>query len=397
MRLLSSSLFFLGLVFSTESHSNPKFIAGCGSKMTCKDEIQKFSPLPLKLSLAPGPLPCIQLTNGTISKEIATRCEKFVVSADGSARQRAIALTNLGYYYQFGPNGLIVSAAVWDKAAAVDPSYVEPLVAKAAALVLNDDYLAALPVLDLAEKRDDRHWRIWAIRSEVFLKTGNLVDALKNANNSVNVAPENPAAHFALATILEETGDLKNAAVHFVESGKNYDPAAPAEFPGVAQKGNPWLSAASVEVQQKDYSSALIAINNGIEGNKGYYGDPNLRAKRAQILELMGRYSEAASEYDEASIIYSSPQIGMPDWSEKYKMKAAEMSAKAGIENDASRAFDDIFITGDLKKILKVQLFLRNNGFNDVIINGKNSADLKSAISACVARSHCFATMRQAL
>ena len=397
MGLFSSTLFFLGLVLSTESQSSSKYITGCSSKMSCIADIQRFSPVPPKISFAPGPLPCIQLTVGTITRKVAPDCEKFVESAAGSVRQRAIALTNLGYYYQFEPNGDIESIKTWDRAIAVDPSYVEPLIAKAATSAGNFEYPEAIRLLDVAQEKDALHWRIWALRSEIFLKNGNLTDALQTAKNSLLVSPDNPAAHFVLATAMLQTGDLKNSALHFMEAGKDYDAAAPAQFPGVMQYGNPWSSAAYVEIQRKEYASALIAISNGIDGVNGHQGDANLKAKRAEILELLGRYGDAASEYDEVAAMYSSAPNAADEWSEQYKVKAAAMFAKAGMGSKASRAFDDILITGDFKKILKVQLFLRNNGFDDVLMNGKDSTDLRSAISACVARSNCFATMRQSL
>jgi len=62
---------------------------------------------------------------------------------------------------------------------------------------------------------------------------------------------------------------------------------------------------------------------------------------------------------------------------------------KVGRAADASRDLDAIVTTGGKRALLRMQVYLRKNGFSDLVIDGQRSAAFDSALQICFINQAC--------
>ena len=70
-------------------------------------------------------------------------------------------------------------------------------------------------------------------------------------------------------------------------------------------------------------------------------------------------------------------------------VQRAILLIKAGRTADANLDLDTIFKAGGQRAVLRMQLFLRKNGFSEVALDGKRSAAFDSALKACFINQAC--------
>ncbi len=71
--------------------------------------------------------------------------------------------------------------------------------------------------------------------------------------------------------------------------------------------------------------------------------------------------------------------------------------AKAGAKSAAGDELRTLLARGSLKSTLKVQVFLRNQGYTDVTINGRYDEPTKRALDACLLDKACAPGVGQAI
>ena len=71
--------------------------------------------------------------------------------------------------------------------------------------------------------------------------------------------------------------------------------------------------------------------------------------------------------------------------------------AKAGAKSSAGEELRSVLARGSLKPTLKIQVFLRNQGYLDVTINGKYDASTKRALDECLQDKACAPIVGQAI
>jgi hypothetical protein len=82
-------------------------------------------------------------------------------------------------------------------------------------------------------------------------------------------------------------------------------------------------------------------------------------------------------------------------FAERYLSRAAMLRATAGKGDDARDTFRNILRSGKIQAILRIQVFLRNNGFDEVKIDGKPSAALDMALDQCLRNKDCVSGLGQ--
>ena len=75
----------------------------------------------------------------------------------------------------------------------------------------------------------------------------------------------------------------------------------------------------------------------------------------------------------------------------------AMLLARLGRVEDAKADLDDLVGRGGLKFILKLQLHLRRNGFDDVQIDGKDTTTFRTALDSCLRQPKCGQGATQSL
>src|SRR5688572_5670903 len=97
--------------------------------------------------------------------------------------------------------------------------------------------------------------------------------------------------------------------------------------------------------------------------------DGQMYEVRGRILDRLGRYSEAAEDYDKA--IQELPPIVQSD----LLLRRAIARQRAGKIELATSDFDMLLSSDSLKIILQLQVYLRSHGYRAVRINGKSDAE----------------------
>ena len=71
--------------------------------------------------------------------------------------------------------------------------------------------------------------------------------------------------------------------------------------------------------------------------------------------------------------------------------------ARAGAKSEAGEEIRSLLARGSLKPTLKVQVFLRNQGYSDVTINGRYDEPTKRALNECLQDKACAPIVGQAI
>jgi tetratricopeptide (TPR) repeat protein len=364
----------------------------CLETMSCIDPATWRSdpppPMSIAASAAPAPEVCVKDILGNLEFADVPVCEAFASGTAGTPRQRAIAWLNLGhmYYYTKDRSGGVRkhAFAAWDEAIAADPTFAAPHVAKGSALGWSDDKPRAIPFFQKSLEIEPDNWHALLGLAKVLADDGKTDDALALAARAVAIAPDHGIAHQIHATVLEQAGRIEEARVEYRKATIGYR-RMPRRLPGLMQEAPAWWALANFEDGQHRPQQAIDAISHELgrafEGNIDGY----TYAYRAKLYEVLGVPAKAAEDYEHAARLLDPAN----EQSELYKSRAAMLRAALGDGAAAGEVFRDIIRTGKLQAILRIQVFLRNQGFDEVVIDGKPGPALDKALDRCLTQKSC--------
>lgn len=366
--------------------------------MSCIGSGLLHSEMPRPISLKPAvraPSICVDNVMGSVFGDAVATCEAFVASGTGSPREIATALVNLGHTYrskrgQFSNPVLALEA--WDKAITADPTFAEPHVQKGDVAARGKNPVQALPHYEHALKLEPTHWRAMMGIARVRAKLGQIDEALALGRKALDVAPDVGVAHQIYAGFLKQAGRHEEEIAELRKATIGYDDKQ-RQLPGVIQESSPWNALAQAERRLGRYANAIDDISMMIEGLPDNQIWPGYLEQRASIYEEADRASEAAADYEKAADLYG-PNFERAD---ELRTRAAILRAASGNSDAAHKIFSDLIRSGKLQTILRIQVFLRNNGFDDVAIDGKSSPVLESALERCLADRNCKEVIGQAI
>ncbi len=379
--------------------ANPLFQSpSCPANMSCMPLAQNFSPLPVPMSAVPAdfdatpavPANCTENVMGNLTKAEALICEHFVEEKKGTRRDRATALVNLGYAYMWleigfengSPRGQRKAQKTWDRAIALDDQFVDAYLAKGNLMAISETPAAAMPILEKAASLAPADWRPHAGLANVLYSTQRERAALAEAEKAAALAPGNPSARYIKGSMLAFMGRSEEAIPELIEATKGYDPRI-RRLPGMMQDRNPWDHLAVAYHRTGQHKMAAATITKYIDSLPASMIDLELLADRALYLEAAGRFAEAAEDLKKAAA------IGYPDLSNQYQTRRAIVLVKAGRANEAREEFDALLRRGDLNSVLRIQVFLKNQGYESVMIDGKYNDGTKSAVAQCLKDERC--------
>jgi tetratricopeptide (TPR) repeat protein len=359
----------------------------CPARMSCVDTQKPMSMIPERISKIEVPPHCSNLHFGGSSKEMVDSCEQVIIKKIGSIRQRATTYINLGVNYMDtrGQEAEPKAFDAWASAMRTDPTYAQPYIQLAEAMLKKHNNAAAISLLDEAEKREPDLWRIAAAKAAAFLAAGHRDTALRYVKKTMQLSFELPAAYYAAASTLEKAGRIDEAVAAYEIAGRDFDVETPMQI-GLMQPMNPWAKIAFLRARNLQYAEALDACNKAVDGVNGHRGTIWQKHLRAEIFESLGRYKEAAADYDALAEMYGRQ---LQDQNEELQLLAAVMKVKAGEQATARSQFQNLLQQSTKRTVLKIQVFLRNNGFSNVKINGQVDDELAAAIDKCTMSPKC--------
>lgn len=141
------------------------------------------------------------------------------------------------------------------------------------------------------------------------------------------------------------------------------------------------------------------AVADLTEALKAEPGRFDLLTTRAMANEIVGDDAAALDDYN----ALLGPIGGRPNYAiggdqlARYRMQRALVSVRLKRFTDAAAEAVDALNAGGRPSLLKAQIFLRQNGFPEVPLDGRPSDDLKRAMQACMGLNSCFEKVSDSL
>lgn len=337
-----------------------------------------------------APSICARDVMGGFDDPDVTLCETFVASGKGTARERATALVNLAHSYLRDSAEILnphKSGEAFKKAAQVDPSFAEPHWAMGHWAGMREDNDTALKEYGLALALDAKHWRSAMGMAQVYMAQKKTERALDWGRKALDLSRDEGIAHQQYGDILLQAGRNAEAAAEYYKATATYVPGR-HRTPGIMQNGSPWDAAAVAEERLGHLQRAIDDMTRSIEVYRDNFDRSFAYLARGKFYENAGRNLLAAADYQTA-LDLRGPSL--PD-ADIIRSKVAALRAAGGDKEGARTAFADVLRTGKLQSVLRVQVFLRNHGFDDVAIDGKASKALEAAVERCLSDKACAET-----
>ena len=370
----------------------------CGERQSCipvKTNMSHIIPEAAKMTIAEVRLHVdfSLCTSGHLSVPIEDTidiCEAVLKSGTGTIRERATVMFVLGHAYMRTPDAFQNTTGpnesktikIWNEASRIDPTYIEPLLSSALMFSIYGELAQAQDAFDRAEKIDSRDWRIYTGRVIVFSRAQIISGMIEAADKAMLLNPDEPEVRRVYAMALFSRNQFEDAAKQYKIAALNYANAKISTLEMVHEE-NPWISLANVYRVMGKPLQAADAMTSYIESLRAEERSYQLYQWRAEYLELAGLYAKAADDYGIAA------SRAPKQFAESLTTKRAMLMAQSGSKVDASKDLQAILERGSLRPILKVQVFLRNQGYADVTINGHYDAATKRALDTCLHDNAC--------
>lgn len=143
-----------------------------------------------------------------------------------------------------------------------------------------------------------------------------------------------------------------------------------------------YLQMGAPELAVADYSKALVQRPNEF----------SLASNRAVAYALAGNHKAALDDLEKVlGPIGSTPRYAI-DGIElaKYRMQRAFLLVQEKRYADAASEMDKALSAGGKSAVLRLQIFLRRNGFAQTPLDGRDSSELRQSLAACFGLNACF-------
>lgn len=314
-------------------------------------------------------------------EQVSEACERFFKWPGATNRDKAVALLHLGWVHN---NTMKKDKAIvyWNSAIAADSSYIEPFLALGILYALQEDLENSLRNYAGAEKLDPNDWRVYSGRTRAYLLGNRQLDALRESERAIALAPEQAEPHYVRAMTFQEL-EIYDQAVEQYGLAVRYWNDAGSNSPGNLQDGHPAVLLAAAHYLNGNPAAAFDALNaymNSLPDQARFF---LYFESRATYLEALGRVGEAAADLEQAAL------RAPPPFRAKYLSKRDALLLLARGPARSATDFEEIMAKGDLNTILRVQVFLRNAGMDFVGITGVYDDATRQGLQKCLSDMEC--------
>jgi tetratricopeptide (TPR) repeat protein len=319
-------------------------------------------------------------------------CEKRAKRTGLSSEERA------NRYFQFGvgqlesnPRSLAnisksqeKAFAAFDRAIAVDPSFLEPYITAALAKFFYGDMTGALAYLNQGLQVAPGDARLKATKAKILVSTQDwnspqvLCDEVRRQ--------ENPGilANVLCGTVYSALEVHEKAALAFSAASGSYQPGDRYTY-GSVQYEDPHYGWASATASSGNPLKAAQILTELFAKAPSHDLRPRDYVMRAEFYEKAGLYGNAADDYGKAATLpreLKSPR--------ELRMLQVFNLSKAGLHDEARKSSNYLFEGATLQEILRMQVKLKNGSFKDLKITGKFDQPNRAALQQCVSETTCF-------
>lgn len=407
MKALTTSLALLVALIGTpataadfvQSLRTPKT---CAAQMSCINtptKMSTFAPTTVQSSLNEAQVSrCAYMATKEKPSKTIEFCTTQLKSKTLTAHQRAKLLLVLGTAYAYPQsmedwnNDPTVSKQVqtWREAIATDPSFLDPYLAAARETTGRGYFPEALEFLDKAEVNHPSAWQIVMLRSQIQHGKGEQHDTLRQAIKAYRIAPSEPEVIYTLGRALFMNGKYQEAIDQLLRVTETFDANSKARH-YVVNPNQPWNVVAQIYRNMGKPDKSAEAITEQIKKSENEFARGGLLAMRADYYEMADQNEKALGDIEAAmTILPADVQQGFAD-------RRTALLLKTSARADHATELKSLLARGELKAILNVQVFLRNQGFYTVTINGKYDDATKMALDACLSKSTCKEIIGQSI
>jgi tetratricopeptide (TPR) repeat protein len=323
-----------------------------------------------------------------IASEKIAQCESVVAKTGFNAKDKARILVDLGYSYQLldlmgrKPRANERAEAAWNKAILADRTNPDAYVAIARLFRLDGRGSLALPVLEAALAVDSGYWPIHDEFSQFYMSENDLHNARKSAAKSVSLCPDCALAQKRLGAIHMLLNNDEAAVKNLKLAVEKFDPAQ-FQASGIIGEETPHSLYAQALARIGKPEEAAQVLTDWIQKQPSQMVPQRLWVERAEHYEVAKKYDLAADDWAKAALI---PGVEKPD-----ALLARKAFALAQIGKGKSAISDvlQILDRAEINTVLRIQVFLKNNGFDAVRIDGKVSPELRATITECLRQINC--------
>jgi tetratricopeptide (TPR) repeat protein len=222
----------------------------------------------------------------------------------------------------------------------------------------------ALKFVELAKAKAPNDWRVYTSGAHVLNRLNRFDQALEMARIARKLHANDPEVEYALGEALAAKNLYALSLSHLENAAQGLKPFNPNRIE-IFNRQSPWTILARTYGALNEPKKAAEALTSKLKSTEPSFL-PAILEERAKYHEQAGMYLEAANDYD--SIVKDSPGLRDQDY---YIMQRDLIRAKIGKSKDSLTNIRMTLESGKLKPVLQVQIFLKNQGFSDVAINGK--------------------------
>ncbi|WP_119389473.1 tetratricopeptide repeat protein [Taklimakanibacter lacteus] len=330
-------------------------------------------------SLASDLEQCEAATAGEQQRQDA--CDRVMHASSASPRDRARALVQLGRLVRMKPDGFSQWPGMLDAAVAADPTYVPAILNRAEWFIFETKGHDAVRLLEPALASNPRNVELLVMlgRANAALQLPDR--ALQFFSEALDEDPHHMRASYEAGQAYEMVNEYKHAAEAYRKAGESYDPSYVSQ--GWLGIEDPNIPAARIYNRLGEVDKAAALLTTAIDRSPVGLVQANVFEARASYYQALGRDEEAIADLTSA-LRKANPDEHMP-----LLFKRSILYQRTGKSREAEEDIGRALRSGDRRTVLRMQVYLRNQGYTEVTINGVADPGLMKLISACFATPKC--------
>jgi len=214
-------------------------------------------------------------------------------------------------------------------------------------------------------------------RAEVLFNRAKYPDALQDATAALKKTPHDADILWIRSRVYAVTGDLRNALADLDAAVK----AEPQDRRTRTFRAQIRLRAGRLEGALED-ANALLATSRG---------NSTAMEVRLTALSGLGRHNEVIEVMNELLGPPGEPTTAVTvRHYRELLLRRAILLTQLGRKEETVKDIDTLLSAGGKQAVLRIQLYLRQQGFPDVKIDGERNAGFDSALHVCLINQACL-------
>jgi tetratricopeptide (TPR) repeat protein len=399
-------LYVFILAFSAASHSRsnaeqfPAFSKlKCAANMSCVNVEEQKSPIPAsKKSEVQKVLPVIDVTlcggqkgHQRDAAEVEKACIEALKMPDLKSKDRGRFLLEQAFATQMLDISQLSSsekmeerrtAKLFKRAIEADQDSFEAVTGLAKFYKMFGDTEASIAVFQQPLATHPTNPELAARFALALLGADRKEAALEVAQTANSFNSSDPYAIYALGAALYSNQNNEWAEQQLLKAQSVWSQIYESEF-SIEKYVRPQWMLISIYLQSHENEKGLATVNDFILSNPNDWDLASWFETRAKFYQALGNLRQAADAYDEA-IKLSAPEI-----SAGLKQRRDELLLRTNSNGVVANNLKTQLTLGKLQPILRLQIFLRGQGYKTVEINGIFDDATQENLAKCLAERLC--------